>query len=335
MDKLRALEYFVAAAQESSLSAAARRLDVSIAAVSKLVAALERSLGVALFDRNRHGITLTADGARYLESCGPLLDMLADADERVGGGVGRARGRLVVGAPEFVLHSCLADALPRFHARWPEIQLDLRIVNRVTDTQAEAVDVFVFFGWHDTPDFVHKRIGQTGFHILAAPAYWSARGIPRHPSELEHHECLCFRNPEGTLLDLWVFERPGESVEVPVRGWLSSGHRNVLLDAALAGEGVLRATGITSWHQVLAGRLVPVLEEWGQRHAPPASVLFRPSQRRTARVRAFVDFATELFRELEAQREPTPDGGPRERPQWQGQRVQRASRVGAKGRVDR
>lgn len=332
MDKLRALEYFVAAAEEGSLSAAAARLQVSVPAVSKLVAALERSLGAPLFERTRQGLTLTAEGARYLESTAPALELLADADEGVGAGAERPQGSLVVGGPEFVLHSCLAPALPRFHARYPGIQLDLRTVNRVTDTQAESVDVFVLFGWHETPDFVQKRIAQTGYHVMAAPSYWEARGVPSHPSELAAHECLCFRNPQGTLLDLWVFERDGEEVSIPVKGWLSSGHRNALLEAALAGEGVIRTTGVTSWHYVEAGRLVPVLREWVQRFAPPVSVLFRPSQRRKGPARAFIEFATELFRELHARREPAALAAGRERPAWQDKRYGKASRLAVKKR---
>ncbi len=327
MDRLRALEYFVAAAQESSLSAAARRLDVSIPAVSKMVASLERHLGTALFDRNRRGLALTAEGVRYLESCLPALEMLQDADESIASGATRVKGTLSVGAPEFVLHSCFGEALPRFHARHPDVQLDLRIVSHVKDAQAEAVDVLCLFGWHDAPDFVHKRIGQTAYHVVASPSYWAAHGVPSHPADLARHECLCFRNPEGTLLDLWVFERDGEVVEVPVRGWLSSGHRNLLLDSALAGEGVLQATGVTAWPEVLAGRLVPALEEWQQRYAPPVTLLFRPSQRRNARVRAFVDSASEPFRELERDRESGQAGLERERPRWQGRRANRASRL--------
>lgn len=326
VDKLRALQYFVAAAEEGSLSGAAERLHVSVAAVSKLVGTLERSLGTVLFDRARRGLSLTADGARYLEGCGRVLETMADADAALGDRMHAVRGTLTVGAPEFVLHSCLAPALPRLRARHPELQLDLRIVSRVTDTQAEAVEVFLLFGWHEAPDYVHKRIAQTAYHVMASPAYWKARGAPQVPDDLRGHECLCFRSPEGTLLDLWEFERDGEVRTVPVSGWLASGHRNVLVEAALGGQGVIRTTGLTSWNYVRSGLLVPALEDWPQRrHAPPVSVLFRPSQRRTARVRAFVEFAGELFTELARANEP-PQVGVAAPPRWQGHKLRRASR---------
>ena len=88
MDKLRALQYFIAAAEERSLSGAARRLDISVPAVSKLISSLENTLGTSLFDRTVHGLTLTSGGEIYLEACQPLLDQLATADEALRGALG-------------------------------------------------------------------------------------------------------------------------------------------------------------------------------------------------------------------------------------------------------
>ena len=326
MDKLRALQYFVAAAEEGSFSGAARRLDVSIPAVAKLVASLERGLGASLFDRVPQGLVLTSDGARYLDGCGPLLEQLAEADAAIGAGAGRPHGVLVVGAPAFVLQNCLGPALPRFHARYPDIELDLRIVNRVTEAQAESVDLLVLIGWHEAPDFIQKPIAHSRYVVLASPAYWSAHGMPRRPRELEGHQCFAFRNPHGTLLDLWEFERAAERESVKVRGWLASSHRNLLFDAALAGEGVVRTSDLLVQAQVRLGRLVKALDDWESLHAPPVGVYFRPKQRRAPRVRAFVDFAAEAFRRLEVERE----GGiaaAAQRPEWYGTRHGRASRA--------
>src|SRR6186997_229073 len=99
MDKLRALEYFVAAAEEGSLSGAARRFEVSIPAVAKMVTSLEKRLGTPLFDRGSQGLSLTADGERYLVGCRPLLEELAAVDESMGTATERPQGEVVVGAP--------------------------------------------------------------------------------------------------------------------------------------------------------------------------------------------------------------------------------------------
>ena len=326
MDKLRALEYFVVSAQERSFSGAARSLEVSIPAVAKMITVLERSLGARLFDRSSRGLTLTADGARYLESCQPLLEQLVEADEAVISGQVRPRGTLIVGAPAFALQNCLVGAIPRFHARYPDLHLDFRIVSRLTDAEASTAEVFVLFGWSEVQDMVQKRIAQTRYHVYASPGYWAEHGLPRHPRELARHNCLCFRNPEGTLLDLWEFERDGEIQSIAVSGWLSSSHRDFVVDAALAGEGVVCVSGLATWQHVTSGRLVTALGDWNLQHGPPVTVLYRPHQRRTARVRVFVEFVTDLFGELETQRE----GGMRgkgERPDWQGKRFGKASRL--------
>jgi LysR family transcriptional regulator, regulator for bpeEF and oprC len=322
MDKLRALQYFVAAAEEESLSGAARRHDVSIAAVSKLVGGLERSLGARLFDRGPQGLVLTADGSRYLQACQPLLHQLEEADEAISAAAGKAKGLLVVGAPAFVLQNFLGPSLLRFHARYPEIDLDFRIVNGPGDAEAEGVEVFVLFGWHEMPDHVQKPIAQNLYTVVASPAYWEAQGTPTRPRDLEAHQCFAFRSPQRVLLDVWDFERGAEKESVRARGWLASSHRNMLLDAALAGQGVVRSTDLIALPLLRSGRLRAVLQDWHGLHAPPANVIFRPQHRRTPRVRAFVDHVVEIFRRVEAERGEH-SVAPVERPHWHDARLGR------------
>lgn len=327
MDKLRALQYFVAAAAERSLSGAARRHEVSLPAVAKLVTTLERSLGVRLFDRGSQGLTLTNDGERYLESCQPLLEQLAEADEAVRAATVKPRGTLVVGGPAFLLQNLLGPTLPRFHARYPDIDLDFRIVNRIGDADGGGADVFVLFGWHEAPDFVKKPVAQNLYVVLATPAYWDAHGVPRRPSELEGHQCFAFRNPQRILLDVWDFERGAERDSVRARGWLASSHRNMLLDAALAGEGVVRSTDLIAQPLVRSGRLRQALADWHGLNAPPVNVFFRPPHRRTPRVRVFVDHVIETFRRLEANRAEQAAAPHGERPTWYDTKPARASAV--------
>jgi DNA-binding transcriptional LysR family regulator len=303
MDKLRALQYFVAAAEEGSFSGAARRLDVSVPAVLKLVTALEHELRAPLFDRSSKGLALTAEGARYFERCRPLLDELLEVDQSIGSAAASARGVVVIGAPAFVPQACLAHALPVFHARFPDIELDFRIFDGMTDADAAAVDVFVLFGWHEAPDLIQKPIGQSRYRVLAAPSYWAANGVPRRPRDLEHHQCFVVRGASGILLDHWEFSRGGELESVTVGGWLAGTPRDIILTFALAGEGVVRVNDfLTNAHERL-GRLVPVLEDWDALHAPPANVLYRAKHRRTPRVRVFVELVAEAFRKLEIDRE--------------------------------
>jgi DNA-binding transcriptional LysR family regulator len=324
VDKLRALNYFVAAAEAGSFTAAARKSGVSVPAVQKLVTALERELGAKLFSRSRQGLRLTASGEGYLESCRPLLAELAMMDETVSRTSLRPSGTLVIALHAQLAHHLVLPALPEFHRLYPEIQVDVRVINRLTDADAEAADVFLLHGWPESQDLVHRRLGHEKTFIAAAPGYWLSHGVPMHPQELEKHVCLVMRNPSGILIDLWDFARGDEKVSLAVNGWFSTNGREVLLHAVLNGEGVGRFTELTTRDHVAAGRLVPVLQDWEVQGGPPVNLLYRPSQRRTPRVRLFIDFVTALLREREV------DGVQRlfpDRPLWHRRGPGRASSI--------
>jgi LysR family transcriptional regulator for bpeEF and oprC len=325
MDKLRALQYFVATAEEKSFSGAARRLEVSVPAVAKLVTALERSLGVRLFERAANGVSLTAGGASYLEACTPALARLTEADEITRASTLRSPGKVVVGVQHVIARGCLTEALPRFHARHPEIQIDLRDFSRVTEEQTSGVDVFLVMGWPKVADLIHRRIAAGRFIVAASPAYWATHGTPRHPQELEHHVCLPIRSVDGTVMDLWSFSRGDESVSVAVKSWLtiSNAHRDTALDLALAGEGVVRLLDWTDRDRFESGALVRALSDWQSPEAPPVNLLYRASVRRVPRVRLFIDFVVDRFREIEIERGQQVMAT--EAPSWLWRRLGRAS----------
>jgi DNA-binding transcriptional LysR family regulator len=328
MDKLRSLQYFVAAAEEKSLAGAARRFGVSTQAVAKMISALEHDLGVRLFDRAARGLTLTASGEAYRESCLPALSQLQLADERVR--ATPAQGGVVVGVQHVIAREVLTPALPRFHARHPQIQIDVRDFNRTSKEQTSGVDVFLTLGWPQANDLVQRQIASSRTIVVASPAYWAAHGMPRHPSELAQHVCLPIRSVDGTVMDLWTFARDGEQVSVQARGWLttSNAHRDMVLELALAGEGVAFILDWTNRDDLAAGRLVQALADWESPEAPPVNLLYRPSVRRMTRVRLFMDFVIDVFRELEVARGRSL--APAQRPPWLKRPYGRASAVAAR-----
>lgn len=308
MDKLRSLHYFAAAAEASSFSQAARHFGVSTAAVAKMIGALERELGLVLFERRPQGLSLTAAGAAYLEACRPALDRLADAEEQARASMSRISGTVVIGVQPVIAQEWLTRALPRLQAMYPEIQLDVRFLMRTNEEQLRGLDLGLMLGWQPVPgDLVRRQIGATGFVVCAAPSYWAAHGIPRHPSELERHNCMCIRAQTGSVMDLWRFVRGEERVSVAARGWVvcDNVHRDMVRDLAVAGAGVAR---ILDWHtmpghEVQQGTLVTALTDWQHEEVPPINLIYPSSVRRVPRVRRVIDFVVQLFNDIELQRE--------------------------------
>ena len=299
MDRLRALRYLEAAAQEHSFSAAARRFDVSVAAVAKLINSLEGELGVVLVERHARGLRMTPDGASYLEACVPALRTIDAADERTRSALTRARGRVVVGIQHVIARGLLTSALPRFHERHPEIELDVRDLRSIAAEPTSGFDVMLVLGWPKrSEDLVHRVIAASRFTIAAAPSYWAEHGLPARPLDLERHACLPIRTPEGEVMNLWAFRRHGAEESAQVRGWIttSNAHRDLVVDLALAGHGVVRLLDWTNRDLFASGRLVPTLVDWESLEAIPVNLFYPPSARRLPRVRAFIDFAVELFR---------------------------------------
>ncbi|MBT9595866.1 MAG: LysR family transcriptional regulator [Vitreoscilla sp.] len=332
MDKLRALHYFVAAAEEGSLSAAARRFDVSVPAVTKLVSALERELGVKLLDRSTQGLTLTARGVQYLEHCTPLLAQLADADRAIAStGVRRAR-TLVVGAPPLLSRALLVPALADWHERHPHVHIDLRTLDFLTvkDAATRGVDVLVALGWPGSVDLVQRPLAQSRLVVCASPAYWRRHDVPTQPLDLANHACPLVRSPEGTVLDLWRHTREGVVQEVVVSGWLTCTSRDDVLQAVLLGQGVGRFADLSIWPLVRDGLLQPALLDWESSDSPPFSALIRPESKRDVVVQDFVGFLSELLRPVESQCSEAFGARPSAvRPRWYASRPGRASKTRA------
>lgn len=314
MDRMRSLRYFVETARAGSLSGAARALAVSVPAVTKGLNQLEQELRVRLFDRSPRGLTLTGAGSSYLEACLPALEQLAAAEAQLRMARQEVAGRVTVGVHHIIARGLLAPALPRFHALYPRIELDLREFDTFRSEAAQGMDVYLVMGWGEPQDLVERKVGASAFWVVATPDHLARHGIPEHPDDLRRHPCLLLRNTSGKVMDLWTFRRGDETVRVAVSGWLtaSNTHRDTYVDALMAGLGMARTTDWTLGDAVRSGRLVRVLADWESTEAPALTVLHAPGATRWPRVRAVVDFAVALLgqvneqRSLDVQASPTP-----------------------------
>lgn len=316
MDKLRALQYLTAAAAHRSFSGAARALDVSAPAVSKLILALERDLKVQLFERCTRGLTLTAAGSNFLDACSPALAKLADAEEQVRGLAAQPAGTLVVAVQQVIARGFFAVQLQRFHRQFPDIELDIRSLEHEVEASLPGVDVMLVLGWPQVKELVCRQLGIGLYQVVASPAYWRLHGIPKRPADLQGHQCLTVRGIDGAVMDVWSFARGKEREVVHARGWLttSHAHRDVFMELALAGHGVMRILDWINQAEIDSGRLVPALLDWESTEVVPVNLLYAPGVRRMPRARVFIDFVTELFDDLQRARGGAIAGT--QRPSW-------------------
>jgi DNA-binding transcriptional LysR family regulator len=305
MDKLRAIQYFTRAVETGSFAAAARSLAVSTPAVTQLVSALERSLGLLLVHRSPRGLLLTADGERYYRTSQRLVSDLRELEQQLGAGGGKPRGTLTVGMRHSVAEHCVMPRIANFLSRFPDVELVMRGVT-TEQIERQSLDLAVMVGWPPEGSLVSRHLAQTRHIVCASGEYWAKAGRPQHPAELRDHHCLVFRNDEGMLVDRWSFSKGGEQCSVDVKTRLLSDNRSWLDAAAQAGAGVMRVTDLTSARYFSSGVLMPVLTDWNSVEAPTIYALYARAQRRSKLLRVFLDFLSEIFAELERERLPAP-----------------------------
>jgi len=288
MDRLQAMAVFRRVVERGSFSGAARDMNLSNAAVSKLVSALETDLGARLIARTTRRLALTDAGRQFLDRLAPALDALDEAARAVKDLDQSPRGRLKVSAPMMFGAVHLTPLVTRFMAQCPDLSVDLLLDDRAVDLVQEGIDVAIR-GRGSLPDssLTARRLTPLRRLVAASPDYLKAHGRPRHPDDLAGRECLIYLY--ATHPDEWVFVKAGQEVRVGVGGRLRATTSYALLQAALAGHGLINAPTFYVGEHVAAGRLVQVLTDW---QVPDQSffALWPGGRQPSAKVRAFVDF---------------------------------------------
>lgn len=294
MDQLAALRALRRVVELGSFTAAGDALGVSHTIVSRQVRQLESHLGAQLLNRTTRRFALTDAGRDYYEACRHILDALDDADRAVGHHQARPSGTLRINAPMAFGTLELAQWLPRFFARYPELNVDLVCNDRVVDLIEEGFDVALRLT-RALPDstLVARRLAHSPVLTVASPDYLRRHGAPQTPDELADHNCLRYTLAERP--SDWTFISPdGASHTVRVQGNLQANTSVALRAAALAGLGIASGASFIVGDDVRRGDLVPVLPDYPMR--PRELYALYPHNRHLSpKVRAFIDFATEIY----------------------------------------
>lgn len=289
------LQLVVELARAGGMSAAARQLDVTPAAVSKRLAQIEARLGVRLFNRSTRRLSLTAEGEVYLESARRILGEIEDLDQLIASRQDSPRGRLKVNAPLGFGRTYIAPAIAEFAKLYPEVSLQLQLTDSPADFVQDAFDVAVRFG--DQPDtrLIARKIAPNRRLVCASPSYLKTHGVPVTPHDLTRHQCIVLRQNEDAY-SLWRFTKGRRSETVKVRGALSSNDGEVTLTWGLVGLGILQRAEWDLARYLRSGRLVRVLEDYALPQADIYAV-FPERHHLSAKVRVFVDFLVNYFQQ--------------------------------------
>jgi DNA-binding transcriptional LysR family regulator len=287
MDSLGSLNAFVRAAETRSFTVAGRQLGVSSSAIGKSVARMEERLGVRLFHRSTRSITLTAEGALFLDRCRRIFSEIEAAELELSQTHEAPRGTLRVGLP--LVGMLMIPTLAAFMRTYPEIMLDLDFSDRIIDVIEEGFDAVVRFADAGDTRLMSRALGTYRRRLVAAPAYLATKGVPKTPDDLKAHACLHHRFPTSRRFEQWPLppEQAGVEIELPKTAVAST--LEPLIYMAEQGLGIAYLPDFAIGQQLREGLLVTVLDDYTDRSGP-LRVLWPSSRHLAPKLRAFVDF---------------------------------------------
>lgn len=255
MKQLQGLLAFVEAATTGSLTAAADRLEVTPAAVSKNLARLEEQLGVRLLQRSTRRLSVTEEGTRFLDKARVALRALDDAVTEVSQAASTPAGRVRISVGTSFGQKWVLPLLPALTAKYPGLSIELDLDNRPVDLVAQGYDIGIRGAVMEDSSLVARRICPLPVVLVATPAYLRQRGTPAGVDDLEHHDCVAWRSSSGAIAP-WLFRRAnGKRIEYTPKARLTVSDPEALVDVALAHAGITQ----TGLHHVLpflrSGRL--------------------------------------------------------------------------------
>ena len=297
METLSNLESFVRSAEAASFSAAARRLALTPAAVSRNVAQLERNLGVRLFQRSTRGLTLTEAGERFLGSVSAGLDSIQGAIAEVTAKAGQPAGVLKLSAAPGFGRDFLLPLMPAFVERYPAVLPDWHLDNRQVDLVAGGFDAAVGGGIELTPGVVARELARVHIVAVATPQYMRGRRWPLRPADLAGYDGVAMRSVvTGRVRQRLMRNGAGQEEAAELRPRITASDPDAVCQAVKMGMGVglLAVPGMLK--ELESGELVRLLPEW-HADAGPVSLYFASQKLLPAKTRAFIDFVTGHFRE--------------------------------------
>jgi len=293
MDQIHLMKVFVAVGELESFAAAARRLDISPAAVTRAVSALEDQLGVKLLLRTTRSVRLTEAGGRYLEDTRHILASIHEANATAAGINATPKGELAVTAPILFGKKYVMPCIVRYLQQYPDVDVSAYFLDRVVNMVEEGMDVAVRIGPLPDSGLKALRVGRVRRMLCASPDYLARHGVPKHPSDLAGHAVIGTTNLSPRAG--WRFGVTEEPTLVRMKPRLTVTSNDGAIAAASGGLGIARLLSYQVADELASGQLQVILAEYEE--APwPIHVLHRESKYGSAKVRAFIDMLAQALR---------------------------------------
>ncbi|MBP0598739.1 LysR family transcriptional regulator [Herbaspirillum sp. LeCh32-8] len=293
MDQIHLMNVYVAVGEEESFAAAARRLDLSPAAVTRAVSALEERLGVKLLVRTTRYVRMTEAGRRYLDDTRNILASIEEANEAAAGINAAPRGNLTVTAPVLFGKLFVTPSIVQFLKQYPEVEVSALFLDRLVNMMDEGVDVAVRIGHLPDSSLKALRVGQVRRILCASPEYLAQHGTPQHPADLLRHTVIAASGVSPRVE--WKFGAVDDPTMVRMKPRLTVTSNDAAIEAATAGLGICRLLSYQIPRELDSGQLQAILSDYEE--SPwPVHVLHRESKYGSSKVRMFIDLLVQQLR---------------------------------------
>lgn len=283
---------FVAVAEAESFTAAAKKLGISTAQVSRQVSALESRLSTKLFYRTTRKVSVTEAGQIYYQHCRQVLDGLEDAERAMTNLQSIPKGKLRITAPVTYGEKTIAPLVNDFVLCYPELEVQMNFTNQKLDLVAGGYDLAIRLGNLEDSSMMARRLSSRTLYVCASPNYLSIHGVPHSLSELEQHNCL-----QGNL-DYWRFQERGKPHNIRIKGNIMCDSGRALLDAALKGIGIVQLPDYYVHDSLASGQLVSLLEHY-QEADDGIWAIYPHNRHLSPKVRMLLDFLSETLNQFQ------------------------------------
>ncbi|QBB72375.1 LysR family transcriptional regulator [Pseudolysobacter antarcticus] len=294
MEDFSAISVFVRVVEAKSFSAAAQQLEMTPSGVSRAIARLEEQIDAKLFFRSTRTLRLTDDGAAFYARCRDILADLSEAKEALGYSRTKPSGGLRIAVPTAIGRGALIPNFAKFEAQFPDIRIDMSMRDFPFDLNEEGFDCAIRMGALEDSDLIARKIGYFNNVLCASPDYLQQYGTPVSIEDLKKHRCINFVDPATRRPYQWQFDTPSGRVGVDIDAHMLINDGESVIQAAVAGLGIVQAPHCLAAIHLAQGLLQIVMTDTISTGSP-LWVVYPQKRHLSARVQAFLEWVTELF----------------------------------------